>query len=128
MNVANLELCKELYELSGWHTGEWYSGQTHANGMSGTPDVPKYELGYLLRKLPKNFKTDDTRGSFQFFLMPFREWVAGYAKPEYGEFYVGRPRHIFHNEQANTPEDSVAKLCISLFKQGVLKKERKTDE
>lgn len=42
MTVASLELCKELYELSGW------DGDQDFNELA---DYPRYALGYLQRKL-----------------------------------------------------------------------------
>ena len=63
MNVANLDLCKELYELSGWKATEKYhyiAGtytdiDTVAFRGRKYDGVPAYDLGYLLRKLPKGF-------------------------------------------------------------------------
>ena len=46
MNTANLELCQELHELSGWI-------DPGAGGWSHVPGAPYYTLGFLLRKLPE---------------------------------------------------------------------------
>lgn len=69
MNVASLDLCKELYELSGWKDCDllwrWYLNwlddtetepelvmkRGHMN-VAAPFKVPAYDLGYLLRKLP----------------------------------------------------------------------------
>lgn len=58
MNVASLENCKRLYELSGWNprTNWWFADGTIGEQkllLKRTDEVgPAYDLGYLLRKLP----------------------------------------------------------------------------
>lgn len=102
MNVASLSLCKELYELSGWDSLEY-----HPNAV-GTPiTCPAYDLGYLLRKLPRGCYIAQTR----------KGWTAS----------SGNAREIFGKQSpitlnADTPEDAACKLVIELFKQGILKK------
>lgn len=123
MNVASLELSKELYELSGW-------GETHfvyarsseykqlkvlssksANTQDHTTHFPAYDLGYLLRKLPRELKN----GAYlQMTPSPDEEWEFGYA--EYGEIPNGNPQ-----ASSDTPEDAACSLAIELIKQGVLK-------
>lgn len=121
MNVASLELCKELYKLSGWevHTLKWVikdngagdltMGTIHASHQEYTEVIkyadevcPAYELGYLLRKLQSHIEAlrpDTVQDA----------WVAEY---------------VFENQKPDvrgtTPEDAVCKLAIELFKQGVL--------
>lgn len=103
MNVASLELCKELYELSGWDNREQY------HYIDGSP-VPAYDFGYLLRKLPEgttirvNKRNPVKLGKNQ----------GPYSALMYG--YRGAVR-------ADTPEDCAAKLAIELLKQGVLSKQ-----
>lgn len=65
MNVASLELCRELYELSGWYDtdyiyysngGEYSGAYYHRNMVFQKPkNMPAYDLGYLLRKLNRHF-------------------------------------------------------------------------
>jgi hypothetical protein len=126
MNVASLELCKELYELSGWITPDFsyvsdnirnddernYARQFRPvyEGMAkepGTYRFPAYDLGYLLRKLPApkgsgNLKLELSSDTNQ--------WYCYYG--------IG----IYYGATADTPEDAAAKLAIVLFKQGVLSK------
>lgn len=96
MNVANIDLCKELYELSGWGTAKEGDVWTDASGH------PRYELGYLLRKLPNgtNVMYNNERSA------------ASYEVP-IGELYL----------YGKTPEDAACKLAIELLKKGVLTKE-----
>ncbi|SRR5258706_5170776 len=96
MNVASLKLCKDLYELSGWSdTIENFRESAHL-----TKDrVPAYDLGYLMRKLPRQSHV------YQF---GANEWLA-YAPGS-------------HDHSADTPENAATKLCIELLNQGVLKK------
>jgi hypothetical protein len=63
MNVAALELCKELFELSGWD-GTPYDHLVNDDGENHTSPAifghsdsffvayPAYDLGYLIRRLP----------------------------------------------------------------------------
>lgn len=167
MNVASLELCKELHELSGWEpedeweadaehehwqSNEWYDhtywvidpsysksvfddGTEFINGVAPhlTPNlaikggfasrlswsvyIPAYDLGFLLRKLPRYI--DDSYGLSLFVVSGTREhWVARYDYKEDPQCSV----------MADTPEDTAAKLCIELLKQGILQKEEDGDE
>lgn len=118
MNVANLELCKELYELSGWETGEWLNApRTTPTGLVTAGRVPTYDLGYLLRKLPLRVR-DEYQG-WQYGVKLHQTggsgWIVYYGKP-------GDTSEMYFNS-ADTPEDCVAKLAIELFQAGVLTKE-----
>lgn len=110
MNVASLDLCRELYELSGWGAktidksasgdiiNSWYQERTENNeSIDVTLVAPQYDLGYLLRKLPE--ETQVTMNS------------AG---------VIIKVKSYFH--KADTPEDAACKLAIELFKQKVLDK------
>lgn len=105
MNVASLELCKELYELSGW----WWDTSTRhyvmpaKNKGQGEVRRPAYSLGFLLTKLPPESNISHIGD----------KW---YIAKHYlqGEGF----RSI--EETADTPEDAACKLAIELFKQGVL--------
>jgi hypothetical protein len=101
MNTASLELCKELYELSGWN----------APVVSMDGPTPRYDLGYLLRKLPKHVEDQWLH------IAPITDnkWAAHYMMM--GVKSAGQ------DEWADTPEDAACKLAIELFKQGILVKE-----
>ncbi len=120
MNVASLELCKELYELSGWRDTRYFykaiSGMDYMvvaqpdNGKHRErqpttykwDECPAYDLGYLMRKLPAyggKFIRQDRDGT---------SWVAG------SDGYM---------EVGFRPEDAACRLCIELLKRGVLKRE-----
>lgn len=113
MNIASLELCKELLKLSGWSDTTFVF---RFDGNSFTPSirhpeidsptlVPAYDLGYLLRKLP-------TRTSIsKLYRIQFEKTV----------IYQADSLEISGVETADTPEDAACKLAIELFKQGVLK-------
>jgi hypothetical protein len=116
MNVASLELCKELSDLSGWagikdlpRTKEMsldYFNETFNPGYGG---IPRYTLGYLLRKLPAK--------------------VEGYSSLEFtkvqSNIYIFRYGGLGPGFMASCdiPEDAACKLVIELFKQGILKEE-----
>lgn len=127
MNVAKLELCKRLYELSGW-------GYTHQSyNDTGTEQHPHYELhdkvldeeepmfaypaysaGYLLRKLPPSL--DVRQGNwFELYNDSGDHWDAGY------EYATSEPETSGYYQHADTPEDALALLCIRLIEEGILK-------
>lgn len=108
-NVASLENCKRLYELSGWY-GDLYYTEYDVKPFKATTLVGKgdcimtaYDAGYLLRKLPdaavsRNFGDGEL-------------WTA----------WTLAGKQVW----ASTPEDALALLAIQLFEQGVLTKEMK---
>lgn len=134
MNVASLELCKELYELSGWGDTEkahyLLDGKPQVMRWSkvGVEDerswhelvlrAPAYDLGYLLRKVPEFLPMP----SEEFFPASLtvrcgkHEWLAGYATT----------RKWIKKIWADTPEDAACKLAIELFKRGILQRDHWT--
>lgn len=141
MRVANLELCKELFEVSGWDLDEhdkylskwWWSldgvvQDWAADRYKLTPDqvvAPAYDLGYLLRKLPDftelhkeyadgkvRWNCTDENAESQINGVPFAEPHIDF------EFYD-------NDHYADTPEDAACKLAIELFEQNILTKESK---
>ncbi|WP_427007158.1 hypothetical protein [Pseudarthrobacter sp. H2] len=128
MNVASLELCKELYELSGWGMEVppaayrfWYWIEAHGeyNLDDGDlmsedhPPFPAYDLGYLLRKLPK--LVDGAGLLMQFDGSDDDGWCIYYEEQpvKYKAFYF------------DAAEDAAASLAVQLFKQGILTREAK---
>jgi hypothetical protein len=118
MNVASLELCKELYELSGWNTDLAFWSNETPDGWevvfelhAGDEFFPAYDLGYLLRKLPHEIEVDGVPGYYLRIEAPCRggnQWMFNYS-------------HMKPIETWNeSPEDAACKLAIELFKQGVL--------
>jgi hypothetical protein len=129
VNVASLDLCKSLYELSGWKNPKagvfeiekaWRptplsSGDNYRLiniGPNTLQDIPAYSLGYLVRQLPD---------------ITLETWRSGHVVCKYfptngiarkleklGRVIIG---------EAGTPEDAAAKLCITLFKQNTLTRE-----
>lgn len=128
MYVASLEPCAKLYELSGWCDSGYCWAEAakgwkleHCNpfdnyGMTKQWGcVTAYDLGYLLRRLPagtyvrKNIQEPQKSG--------------GNYKGKFTASVNSRATLKNYNEYADTPEDATAKLCIELFKQGILTKE-----
>jgi hypothetical protein len=136
MNVTSLELCKELYELSGWEPDNWFDTDT----ADGSPEeylltyedvtvgyggelrpntAPAYDLGYLLRKLPVRI-AEDVNDIYWLSITPMDRqgtWSLSYEgnREESDDLYFNF---------GDTPEDAAAKLAIELFKQGILTKEQ----
>lgn len=112
MQVASLELCKELYELSAWEIPDDQTHWSHTVAASAPEhfelwpkkyahaDIPAYDLGYLLRKLA----------------------VATIIQKNGEEYTAVYDTYMY---RAATPEDATCKLAIELFKSGVLTKEAK---
>ena len=127
MHIASFEVCKNLYELSGWRVYDYlyWPDQTIRDAHEATSDdlasrntVAAYDLGYMLRRLPASIQTDDegaTACSLQ--LRPSvdaSQWTAGYASHD---------DYLFAATDA-TPEDAIVLLAIALFTQGVLPREK----
>ena len=104
MNVASLELCKELFELSGWGETEHMHWRPTPMGdldpNKGIAICPAYSLGYLLRKLPDNASVIKRRDDY------------GAKLPS--ESYR---RGFLHD--ADTPEEASIPLCHVLKLKGV---------
>lgn len=113
MNVASLDLCRELYELSGWKDISYVYWSNGARGLVDSQrlvfekldNTPAYDLGYLLRKLQENDNNC------------LVGWIAGNWE---SSFYNDKHHK---REVADTPEDAAASLAVSLFKQNILTKE-----
>ncbi len=134
MHVASLELCKELYELSGWGDTEY--GYYYRSRVAEDLHEPRlatdrelmiqnlysyvadgsrysaYDLGYLFRKLhPAGF---------------FLRWGIDFeSRPDAGKdkWFICAldDKHDIRFWDTNV-EDAACKLAIELFHQGVLKK------
>lgn len=129
MNVASLELCKELYEASGWGKNQkkdttelWMvmsDGSAYILSQGGKFKdfkelIPAYVLGYLLRKLQKTLSAG--------------EYVAVSAdNNKQGHWFasISNDHSIGDSSYADTPEDAACLLAIELFKQNILTKEIK---
>lgn len=132
MNVASLENCKRLYELSGWSKTNFawaednYHYPMYRPATLKTDDTPAYDLGYLIRKLPVNLE----------YVHKEKDWVDGSDLPEVkirGNVYVGFTaqskatagyggmRGHFYLQYADTPEDAACLLAIKLFEENLLK-------
>jgi hypothetical protein len=130
MNVASLELCKELYELSGWddtyfswnfnssvpEQGWYVDDDNLAYPKSDT--YPAYDLGYLLQKLPKNISRNGNLYWLTLDCNLREEWMVWYNGRSSDDLM---PDVDYSLVCADTPEDAAAKLAIELFKQGILK-------
>lgn len=125
MDVASLELCKELYALSGWNNGltSWVDDggriRVDVEPYVVTPKhlvynylAPAYSLGYLVRKLPATIEVDGIRQGLVIYPGGDR-WFCAYGIYHSSPYYA----------EAKNPEDAVAKLGISLIKSGHLTKE-----
>jgi len=119
MNVADIKLCKELYGLSGWSDTEKIWCHYIGNGNTSTDtapyvrlvapiarddDCPAYELGYLLRRLPKNrikLRNNNQTG-----------WGCQYNP--------GRQHGPEYNQYGATPENATCRLAIELIREGII--------
>ena len=108
--TTSLELSKKLYEVSGWE------GESHPDHGFEDDDgnrIPYYTLGYLIRKLPKQISPKNRirdlhiRPNYRGY-----DWCMYYGDFTF-DFVTG----------ADTPEDALCKLAISLFESNILQKE-----
>ncbi len=126
MHVASLQLCRALYQLApDWNDTycSWFIddvvpddqllGQPRSEpavGIHGSrlraifSEVPAYDLGFLMRKLPDGYGLVKGVGS---------NWIA----------FEMRTMQPQNGEKAETPEDAAVMLCIKLWRQGTLPKE-----
>jgi hypothetical protein len=121
MNVASLELCKELLELSGWEdTYFWWDKDEQRvpekqmvvqAGKIFADDTPAYDLGYLLRKLPHKHNG----GVLVIAACNTDEWCAQYFSWWHEDMKAKSEVLV-----ADTPEDAACRLAIELFKQNIL--------
>lgn len=137
-DFAAVEYCQELFKLSGWDDTEyvWAIGepdgdsvpteysvylddhgdhrsirQSVARGKYWDDAISAYDLGYLLRKLPDSHLELTKRGYDEY-------WdIIWYHRGKDGKNDV--EQNITCTE--STPEDATAKLCIALWKAGLLK-------
>lgn len=130
MNTASLDLCKELYELSGWNDNDkWYCLKNFTTDpeyeLEDSPivadyipdgNIPAYDLGFLLRKLPQQLALIQTYDN---------KWQAKWTVP-IPVTYVSQPTALIqlgaYFQDADNLEDATAKLAIELFKNGILTK------
>lgn len=149
MHTTSLEVSKRLFEVSGgqktldsWHKTEkawamvaiehnppskpvWDYRVVNNNFQALCDYIPAYDSGYLLRKLP--IRINGGKWSF----MMWKQWHNGKQCNWYTVSYVhinsslanspAEARHKVHTCEADTPEDALALLAISLFEEGVLK-------
>lgn len=127
MKVASLDLCKELYELSGWNDTSFnyinsaleygvdtafkdYSIDKHYVGFS-----PAYDLGYLLRKLV------EVGAGVRYVLPEPYDSIDKVMKEWHGKFIASTPDSKFKDyPYADTPENALCKLAIELLEQEIL--------
>lgn len=103
MKTASRVISAMLYEVS-----KWDSVRLDTYPKDG-PDLmcPAYDLGFVLRKMPKYLLAGNTN-------TPLRMTV----EPDYYCFRYGfEPGH---SAKAKSPEDAICKLAIKLFERGLI--------
>lgn len=143
MHTTSLEISKRLFEVSGWKNTNksWFRSDMLLTGTNGEyklqgyvkdadlvkefSQIPAYDSGYLLRKLPIRI----SGGKWSF--MMWKQWHNGRQCNWYTVSYVhinsslanspDEAQHKVHTCEADTPEDALALLAIKLFEEEVLK-------
>lgn len=132
MNVKDkfawLDTCKQLHKVSGWEDTEyswwvmqWGETEKHPTDTSiahAFIEVPHYDLGYLLRKLPDTVEIGG-RPTTLFTQKRHNGYYMAYMTRT-GEHWPFDFLAIV-KDTADTPENAACKLAIELFKQGILK-------
>jgi hypothetical protein len=136
MNTANLENCKKLYELSGWGETEYLYGKNIVSGnyplfhQDNYPQsypyessFPAYDLGYLIRKLPQDLKSEpDKDNRCEQWGLRLETPIVNHTSGLWAFYYENSKPYIW--QEADTPEDALCLLAIKLFEEGILKKEQ----
>lgn len=139
MNIASLDLCTELYEVSGWkNTSEKWRKEMFKGGYvlthspAGYDNTPAYDLGFMLRKLPRKLKGVNSKqrdGNFNLYASRGKgAWVASYADEDSSIIRRLKKDAETQNNRnfwflafsADTPEDAACKLLCELIKQGTI--------
>lgn len=125
MNVADKDLCQELYEVSGWSDTHlrwnqfmskeavWqiYESSEKVVFAGYVGYAPAYDLGYVLCKLHR--------------ATIHHKWVDGEstytARISVAKEHKTSANTVYKSE-SETPENAAVKLAIELFKQGILKR------
>ena len=99
------ELCKEVYERTGWQPTDWQHGDEDGQ--------PLYTSDYLLEKLPNKIKGKHSTGWLTLSPMDKETWGAGYE--------ADHTEHIddYKLEWSDTPLKALLKLVIALDDAGV---------
>lgn len=123
MDTELFELCKEVYEKTGWEPKELNTLYFTARNEKGE-QIPRYTSDYLLEKLPPRIQDED--GNY-FSLMGFpngiQPWFAyqGNLEGEDRRWPIdeGIPyyKRVF---QSNTPLKALLKLTVALQEKGEL--------
>ncbi|MEW1951062.1 hypothetical protein AB0280_17645 [Pseudarthrobacter sp902506025] len=144
MNVASLELCKELHEVSGWsdtplvYGNFWRDGSISPVGVysrdhledDSIPTIihPVFDLGYLLSKLPQKITwRRETMGFCLTGATSDGSWICDYIVATWSYPLPDPVSNVWmhsggeaNKTEADTPEDAATKLAIQLFRQGLL--------
>lgn len=132
MNTASLENCKKLYHLAGrsWEEPDYFYPQYDTNKyrtkaenanvhilqkQSIAVGIPAHDLGYLLRKLPKQHMSLAGSPAGVWFNPKIGKWICDYT------IVNSSGNHKGNVIWADTPEDAACLLAIKLFEEGILK-------
>ena len=125
------ELCKQVYEATGWDGTEkfWHSLISHdmktwsdyklqdykPDNLFGIRIVPLYTSDYLLEKLPKKIKRDSSTGWLVLSPMDSQgAWSVGY-EPDHTEHIDDYPM-----EWGESPVAALLELTIKLHEEGLI--------
>lgn len=138
MHVASLELCKELYELSGWGRMDNTSSTDHYYRSSwitvktGEPDVMRNwkiepwesfnEVARLHCSLNKGHAVPAYDLGYLLRKLPYGFTIVTRFNDGWLASWAERSNAPDVAVEGDTPENATAELCIELFKNGTLTK------
>lgn len=114
MDNKLFELCKSVYEKTGWKTGQWYENNVWEGNeklVSTERTYPLYTSDYILEKLPK-----ETR-----FGTPQLIWYARHWEACYTDAFDSLWNQELKSHAADTPLKALLKLTLALHEAGELK-------
>lgn len=111
IDVTSWELTEELRKFSDWQP----DAHNKFSAQVG------FSLGYLLRKLPPEIDFNDDIYKLTVDRQSRKMWRSSYARALENRKGRGLVQSWkFKSCQADTPENAACKLCVELFKQGIL--------
>ncbi len=119
--ITSLSLSKQLYEAFGWmlndtdDSSDMWGYPHYETEKFGDFVAPKYDLSYLLEKLPNHYPEPGDVYNLLLVKAPDNSWIVGYCHRNGKDDFDWRLRV----EETN-PEEAAGLLALKLHAEGVL--------
>lgn len=118
MDKECFELCKEVYEATGWEClgdDSWWQ-ERGVLGYKRTGVAPLYTSDYLLEKLPPYLSTYGDDGDD--YVMRVQ---STFERDSWWAYYLGDDEKMQFHQEASTPLKALLRLTLALHEAGELK-------